>query len=863
MKKTFRRIGIILLIIVGVIVTSAVIIAAAFRNQVGRRLLTEINKQLATELIVENFDLSILGSFPNVSANLNKVILRDNRGGGLLEADQISFKMGLLGLFRSKVDIKSVVLKDGALQLAVDKKGNPNYDILKKNEPTEAPSGNSDFNISLELATLQNIDVIYIDEKAGQETRLLVEHADFAGQFNAKKFSLNSKAKLLCMFVDMDGVRYLPGKELSYDAKILVDLENAVYSFEDVKLGIETNVFDLKGTITHEKAAYLFALEMTNDQGDLSGVLQLLPEQTLAYIGDFKSSGNFNFQATVRGPFQKDLIPEVSLQLHMQEGKLTSPRMSGGLKDVAFDAKADYGGRKPSKFQISKFKGYFNRELIEGELYLDNFENPEIDLYLDGVIPMKSIYGLFNDNRITDGAGELEVKNLRLNGKYSDFMQTSSVDRVRAGGEIEFDDAGLTINGESIFFDKGKILFSNKSLNIDQLTLNGAGSDLVFNGSAFNFLPVVFADSLNSQNAELEFKAELFSKTLDLTRLMGLSDVALAEKQNADSLVIDSLKTVQIQNRQKLVNFLRGSFSANIEKFVYRKMEGQDFKGRLDFANSEMVIEGDVRGMGGAFNVQGNLYFEDQPRLRARITGGGIDTKQFFGQCENFYQEVLRSEHVQGTMNAKIAISAFWDEVGNFDYDKLRVVAGIEIEDGELMNFEMLENFSTFVKIKDLQNIKFAKLQNFLEVRKQRIYIPVMFIQSNAMNLSINGDHSFENDFRYNVKVNAGQVLSTRFKKYDPTLQPQPARESGFFNLYYTIFGNLQDYKFKAAKRQVKSDFELSEHRKHEIQQALLQEFGQVMEIAEPETWNDEKENNFSEKEELLDEIVGGQSKKN
>ncbi|MCB9297923.1 MAG: hypothetical protein H6559_33085 [Lewinellaceae bacterium] len=80
-------------------------------------------------------------------------------------------------------------------------------------------------------------------------------------------------------------------------------------------------------------------------------------------------------------------------------------------------------------------------------------------------------------------------------------------------------------------------------------------------------------------------------------------------------------------------------------------------------------------------------------------------------------------------------------------------------EDGELRDFGMLESFSTFVKIKDLEQIRFVDMQNFLEIRKQRLYLPAMFIRSNALNMTISGEHTFNNEIEYNIKVNAGQVL--------------------------------------------------------------------------------------------------------
>jgi hypothetical protein len=115
-----------------------------------------------------------------------------------------------------------------------------------------------------------------------------------------------------------------------------------------------------------------------------------------------------------------------------------------------------------------------------------------------------------------------------------------------------------------------------------------------------------------------------------------------------------------------------------------------------------------------------------------------------------------------------------------------------------------------------------------------------MFIQSNALNLTISGMHDFDQDIAYSVKVNAGQVLANKFKRHDPDLKPKKARRNGFFNLYYRIIGNIDDYEMESAKKVVKADFDRSEQRKRAIQRELETAFNTVIEmVEEPTDWRD------------------------
>lgn len=239
-----------------------------------------------------------------------------------------------------------------------------------------------------------------------------------------------------------------------------------------------------------------------------------------------------------------------------------------------------------------------------------------------------------------------------------------------------------------------------------------------------------------------------------------------------------------------------------------------------------------------------------------------LEVSTLFGQADNFGQEVLTNRHLKGQLNTKVTIYAYWDEKGAFFMDRLLVLAGIGISDGTLRGFEMLQDFSDFVHIRDLREINFVDMQNFLEIRNRRLYLPVMFIRSNALNLTISGEHSFDNEIAYYLKVNAAQVLADRFRKHDPSLKPKLARQSGFFNLYYAMLGTLDDYNITAARQRVRADFERSAFRKREIQRALEQEFGIVELIEEPENWKDIPEFDHDtydpQEEEYLDFEMGG-----
>ncbi len=840
MNRVLKKIGIVLLVILLVLVSAAIVIAGFFQEAVGKKLIAEINKQLTTELTVGDFDLSLLRGFPNATASLHNVVVKGQFGEGLLEAKDMAFHFRLLSLFGPQVKVHSVTISDGALNIHIDNRGNSNYKIFKPS----ATAKEGKFNISLKQANLNKIELAYRDDKLKQQILMQVEEAAFSGELSSKRYDLVSTAKLASNFIDLNGKRYFAGKKWGYDANIYMNLDQGQYDFKKVKVLVEDNTFSLAGGVKKEKAFTYFDLVATADDANIESVIALMPEQQLESLGDFSSSGQFHFSVDILGKLSPTESPDIEATLNMEDGRLTHPKLKEPFKEVSFEAIFTNGERNAlstSSFEIKNFTGYLHRELLTMHLKVDDFDEPFIDFQADGALPMGYLYDFLGHPDISGGDGEIEISNLDLSGLYRDMVSISNIMEVQMGGEVDFDDASLKINGENITIDQGKLIFSDNLISLQNLEIEGAGNDIRFEGNVWNLLPVLFADSLNTYDAKLKFEGEMYAPKLDLLKLRQMADISV-EEDDVTEETYDSLHVEKYMRREHLTDFLQGDFQAKVDEFSYNKIEGKDFSGRLVFEDSKMQVLGTAGGMDGEFALDGTLFFEKEPYLHAKLSSDKVDIKKFFYQTENAGQDFLRHEHLEGTMNAKMLIHAFWDSTGYYLSDKLHVWAGLGVHDGALERFEILQEFSSYAKVRDLRNVQFEDMQNWLEIKDSKFYLPVLFIQNNAMNMSISGEQTFDGKIDYSIKVNAGQVLANKFKS-GSNQKPIKAKKDGFFNMYFNVFGTLDEYEYETNKRKVKDAFKRSEKQKQQIRAVLIRHFGAPLNmLREPAEWLDEGE---------------------
>jgi hypothetical protein len=848
-RRLLRRFLIGLLLVLGLLLLALVIVAAFFDEQITRRLVSEINKNLKTELVVGDANLSLLSGFPKASVNFSKVRLKDAMGGQLLVAEQLAFRFDLFSLFGSDIKIHTLRLRDATVRVVVNRAEKTNTDIFKESKTPTKPSTENQLRLALENAEFLNIAILYDNAPARQTLEMVVDKANFAGNFSAQQFRLTSQADLKILRLDSDSSRYLAGENLRYDAALAVDLKKGAYGIQRLELTLGGNTFDVNGLAVTKPDYTDLNLRLVSQEGDISMIANLLPDAYHEYFSTFQSTGNYACSGAVKGKLGKTHRPNLSFEVSLRNGKVSSEKLQSPLRNVSFQARYNARPDGSGEFEVADFKGDFGGQPLGFSLKINNLNDPVVDFRANGALPLDAAYGIFDSPEISSGDGTIRLNRLQVQGRYADMTSMSRIAQVNATGEIQFDNAQLVYNKIPLNASTGFFRLQGNELRLDSIQLRVGNSDFAFDGMARNLLPALFADSLNSRDALLEFATTMRCQNLDVTQLLQMFSVQETAAQVGSQQTLDSLR--EQKNAERTLGFdkLKGTFDAQIAHFQYGKIEGQNFQGRFAFDHNTLTIKGKTNAMRGSLALDGSAQFDFAPTLQMRITARELDLNTLMAQCENFGQTVITDANLRGLLSGRIAIWAYWDEASNFQMNRLRALADVQGRDGELLNLKMLEDFSTFVHIQDLRRVKFSELQNHLEISNQRLYIPAMLIQSNALNLTLSGEHTFNNDIDYKIKVNAGQTLLNRLKKHDPDLDPLPAQK-GWFNLFYTIVGNLDKYDMKRGKKAVKAEFERSEARKQRISTQLNTAFSSQSSPISP--------TDDSDTEEYLDEIKAG-----
>lgn len=253
----------------------------------------------------------------------------------------------------------------------------------------------------------------------------------------------------------------------------------------------------------------------------------------------------------------------------------------------------------------------------------------------------------------------------------------------------------------------------------------------------------------------------------------------------------------------------------------------------ISYTLKSQLCDGNVSAAGEIVSTKNSHTISGDWRVSS------VDIKSLMTSFSNFDQTFITDQHLSGVADIWAEIKIPTDENWIIQPDKIVVKSALEIKNGRLKNLKTLEDFSTYIHVEDLRDIQFKEMRNYLKIEDDKVWLPVMFIQSSAINLSIAGVHSFDQRILYNVKINAGQTVANKLRKTDFRKDVKPARKSGWINMFFVLEGSTANVKYQQYRTAVISGFEQSTQLKENLRQYLVDRFGYDVYWIEPNEWEE------------------------
>ncbi|EDP97506.1 AsmA-like C-terminal region-containing protein [Kordia algicida OT-1] len=261
-------------------------------------------------------------------------------------------------------------------------------------------------------------------------------------------------------------------------------------------------------------------------------------------------------------------------------------------------------------------------------------------------------------------------------------------------------------------------------------------------------------------------------------------------------------------------------FKAEIDHFIYHRIDLQKIKADLRTTPEHYIYVDTLQMNAAGGNIRLSGYFNgSDPKhiyMQPDLVMEKVDLDKLLFKFENFGQDHLVSENLQGKLTSRIKgkIRVYPDLVP--DLDQSTIEMDVKVLNGRLKNYDPMLALSDYMGNKNLRNIRFDTLQNSLDIKKGKIHIPAMTIESTLGHMELSGTHDKDQNIDYYLRIPWKTVRKAGWYKLfgrkkdsitakdqeDEIVEADPNKRIWYVNL--KVKGNINNYKISLGKKKKK-----------------------------------------------------------
>lgn len=809
-----------------------VVLAFVFEDSIKKYVTDELNAHLNTKIIVEpeNINLTFIKDFPQASVEFIDVTALDATEiasqdtilaprDTLFSAGEVSFKFSILDIFRENYTIRQITLEDGMVDVRVDENGNDNYHFLK-NDTAATANDSGEVAFALEEISFTNVDLGYTDAQSESVYKLHVNDLMFAGDFYSGEFDLSTEADFRINEFKQKDVSLFKGNNGHLDLGMNINTKTGVYAITNGELQISDFMLALSGTVEDRKNNYMLDVLVKGQDVDIKSALSIMPDSLQKEVSDFESTGEFYFDASVKGLSGDTLVPDIEANFGIRNGATLTRKNSGvTLRDISLEGIYSNAGGS-DLLEISKFNSSTGKSKLSGSFSMKG-KQPDYSVSISGNIDLAELQEILELDTVENMSGKMDV-HFEGSGKPEKGNSLTAADfrKFKTAGDVKFTDAMIrlknsTLDGDSL---NGQLSFDGNNVAIKQFSGITAGSDFVISGSVRNLLGYMFTD-----DEILNVEGEVTSRNLDLNKVLG------GEETNPNA---DTSYELVLPDRFKM------NLATNIRHVLFRRFEGEALNGSIEIRNSKLYTNDmSVRTMDGTITCDGVIDATREDSLVISCTSkiSQVNITKLFFVFENFGQtegeETIGDKNVSGILTSDVTFASMWDSKLNVNEKTIYTFADVTIEKGELKEFKPLESLSRFISVEELRDIKFSSLHNTIEIKDRVVNMPKMEIKSSAVDLQMSGTHDFDNMIDYHFVVSLDELRARKAKtakkennEFGEEIETDGTKR---YKIYVSMKGYVDDpeIKYLDAKGFIELKKEEIKQKKIELKEVLKKEF--------------------------------------
>ena len=820
MKLTLKILKLFAILIITV---SIILLSASFllQDKVAGIILKSFNKNISTKLEVGSFKLSFLRKFPKASLELKDVLVHSSPNFNshsftgintdtLLTARFVTVDFKITDILNGVYNIERVSARDGKINFYTDAAGFVNYDISSKGKKTDGDV----FTIDLKRINLTDIKSYYINLATKLIINGLVKEGTIKSRISGDDIDFNANAEIEIAGFQLYNTKIT--KTITTEIELTLKRSKNGILFKKGVLSVENYDFDLNGFISSDN---VLDLNITGHNVDISKIRNYLPEKYLKFVSEYNPSGILIVDSKIKGLLSRTANPHIEINCSLNKGRITYGKSDLSINNLSFSGHFSNGSKncfETSAVLFKDIKVNLGSAQYTGTFRLSNFDHLRTELLLKGKVFPDELREFFDLQNISTAAGNVDL-DLKIDGNLfpKDKITFSDIIDLKPEAALVFNSFDIGFKNEKILFTKvnGNMVISN-SIRASNFQFDYKGQKIKIDGEFIN-LPEWFtgrpAKLIATGDVSFDrFIPEVFIKNLTSGDSSNIKKAAFALP---DDVILDiNFKIDNLNYKTFSSSRIAGSLTYKPRLLTFKSLNMQSLDGTI--SGNGFVVQNSSKSViaRGNFNVT------------------NIDVNKAFTTFHNFGQDFLKAENLKGTLSGSLSLLLPMDSTLKPQIKSVTAEGKVILVNGALINFDPVKHLSSYIELSELENISFKQLENDFFIRNNFLYVPQMDVKSSAADLSVNGKHSFDNNYEYHVKILLSEILSKKRKKSKKNVTEFGVIEDdglGRTSLLLKVVGKGEEikvgYDIKAASSEVKNNIK---QERQTLKTILNQEYG-------------------------------------
>lgn len=739
-----------------ILLIALLLIPVFFQDQIKELVLKEANKMLLADVELDDFDLTLVSTFPKMTVQLEGVRVKgrnDFQGVTLADVKELNAHVDFWSVVGGEqVEIKGISVDGATIDVRVLKDGRANYDIVKPDslmtvEEKEEPSN---FKLSLKKYEITHSNIRYDDRQGDLLAEIKNLNHVGKGDLTADVIDFETETHMDGLTYQMDGLSYLSNVKTDLIANILMEFtENtSKFTLRENKLTMNALQLSVDGFYEMLENKDNMDLKLNTSKASFKDLLSLIPTFYHSGYESMVTTGNLAMNAAIKGSMDDNNMPGWDIGLQVDKASIKYPDLPKSIQNISVKAGSKFaGGSDLNKMtvDIPKFHADFAGNVLDASLFLRNImTDPSIKSSILAKVNLATLGQVIPMGEGESYTGKLDA-DVKLNGRMSS-IEKERYEEFDARGTLRLNEMNYSSKEltQPVTIQTMLFRFSPKNLALEEMKAKTGKSDFQVNGTIDNYMGYFFRDEL------LKGKFNFASSNLDLDQLMGLTPTSTTTESTSETTSSESGSPILIPDN---IDF---DLQTSIGNARYNNMDFKNIRGGVTLKEEVASLNNlTMNAMGGSIGLKGSYDTKnnDKPKMDFGYNLQQLDIQTLAKNFLTIGKLAPIAKYAKGKISSNFSMNSYLKSDFSPILSSLTGGGDLSTAVVTISGYEPMTKLGESLKMDKLSSQTLKDIYTKFKFADGKVNLTPFNIKMGKITSEVSGSTSFEQDMDYTMKM--------------------------------------------------------------------------------------------------------------